>query len=107
MGLYVDKLSDGTPLPPFGKVETLIASEGAQEMVHPHYEPFVLCEITRADHQVVAWMYSRTEFMRFLNEPWFERKRWLTCEKIVRAVFLPDTIEEHLMDVADPMYVWR
>jgi hypothetical protein len=99
MGLYLERDSKDQSLGHNGKADKLIA-DGATEQVHPHYEPFVVCVVDNGPFEAAGFCYTRQEFMDFLQGVGRRPARWLVAEAACRRNFSPDTIQDHLDDVA-------
>ncbi len=80
MGRYINKLHDGTRMPPKGKAEALIRA-GAIEISKPtEFIPGKLvCVIDNGFFEAAGYAYSENEMMCFADE---DRRltRWFTYE---------------------------
>ena len=83
MGIYIQELLDGTPLPKNGKADVLLQLPGAKQ-IYPSptkWEDDIICVVENGDFDAAAYVFSQQEMDAFNysdpRRPDRRRKTWI------------------------------
>lgn len=103
MGYYLNSRLDGSPLPPRGKVQALIA-DGAK-LTNPVFQPNLVCVVENGAFDAAGYCYDAGEFQAFNQPSDPRRKTWLIVPNAAQRSGYPayndDTNRDNVPDDSD------
>ncbi len=84
MGLYVNELVDGTPLPNKGKAQILL-QEGATPHKIDKFVPNLVCVVDNGFFEAAAYCYDINEYLEFSDKRDHRPKTWLVWEPVAEV----------------------
>jgi hypothetical protein len=84
MGLYINELPNGTPLPSKGKARVLL-NEGATYHQVDKFVPNLVCVVDNGPFEAAAFCYNINEYLAFTDKRDKRPKTWLVWEPVAEV----------------------